>query len=99
MVKDYYKILGVDRTASSEQIKKAYYFLVKKYHPDLHPDNPKAKQKYQIISEAYKILGNLDNRLDYALKLFKENYEDYEISSTDWESIVKLAQNAMKKDT
>jgi curved DNA-binding protein CbpA len=88
--------LGVDRTASAEQIKKAYYFLAKKYHPDLHPNNPKAKQKYQIISEAYKVLGNLDNRLDYALKLFEKSFEDYEINSKDWKDIVKLAKKSMK---
>jgi len=66
---DYYKILGVPREASSEKIKKAYYSLAKKYHPD---KNPKTTEKYLLITEAYHTLGNLDNRLNYALNMYDE---------------------------
>lgn len=66
---DYYKILGIARTASSNDIKKAYYSLAKKYHPD---KNPGAKDKYLLINEAYKVLGNLDNRLDYAISQYED---------------------------
>lgn len=66
---DYYKILGVARTATAEDIKKAYYYLAKKYHPD---KNPNTKDKYLLISEAYKVLGNLDSRLDYAISQYEE---------------------------
>jgi molecular chaperone DnaJ len=57
MPKDYYQILGVNRNASKEDIKKAYRDLAKKYHPDLNPDNKKeAEEKFKEISEAYEVL-------------------------------------------
>ena len=46
-MKDYYKILGVDRQASTEQIKKAYRSLAKKYHPDMNPGDKNAEQKFK----------------------------------------------------
>jgi len=69
--KDYYKILGVERTASSIDIKKAYHRLSKVYHPDLSPGNPFVLDKFQEITEAYNVLGNLDSRLEYAAQLDK----------------------------
>lgn len=58
--KDYYKILGVDRYASDEEIKKAYRKLAKAYHPDLHPgeDQAKYEQKFKEVGEAYDYLGS-----------------------------------------
>lgn len=98
MLKDYYKILGVERTASSEQIKKAYYYLAKKYHPDLNQNDPKAQKKYQLIAEAYHVIGDLDNRLDYALKLYEQyDQEEFEMSQRDWNDIVDLAKKSIKK--
>jgi curved DNA-binding protein CbpA len=97
MLKDYYKILGVDRTASSEQIKKAYYHLAKKYHPDINKKDPKAQKKYQLVAEAYKVIGDLDNRLDYALKLYEEYNREIEISEADWNDIITLTKSVMKK--
>jgi len=66
---DYYKILGVTRAASSSEIRKAYYSLAKKYHPDL---NANSLEKYMLITEAYSVLGDLDKRLDYAISLYDE---------------------------
>ncbi len=70
-IKDYYKILGVDRTASSKDIKIAYMELIKKYHPD---KNPKHYERFQEIVEAYKILGDLDNRLHYSFVMSQNRY-------------------------
>jgi molecular chaperone DnaJ len=62
---DYYEILGVDKTATQEEIKKAYRKLAIKYHPDKNPDNPEAEEKFREISEAYETLGNEDKRAEY----------------------------------
>ncbi len=68
-LKDYYKILGVEKTASSSDIKKAFYRKIKFYHPDFYPDDKHKYEKYLELLEAYKILGDLDNRLKYSVKL------------------------------
>lgn len=58
MINDPYKVLGVSREASQDEIKSAYRKLAKKYHPDLHPDDPKAADKMNEINEAYDILSH-----------------------------------------
>ena len=63
--KDYYKILGVDKDASQNDIKKAYRKLAKKYHPDLNPNDDKAQEKFKGINEAYEVLGDADKRKKY----------------------------------
>lgn len=63
--KDYYKILGVDRNASDEEIKKAYRRLARKYHPDLNPGNKEAEEKFKEINEAYSVLGDPEKRKQY----------------------------------
>ena len=65
MTKDYYKILGVEKDASREQIKKAYKRLAKKYHPDLNKDDPKAADKFKEINEAAAVLGDEKRRSHY----------------------------------
>ena len=64
MAKDYYKILGVDKNATKEQIKKAYKRLAKKYHPDLNKDDG-AAEKFKEISEAASVLGDDNKRQQY----------------------------------
>ena len=63
--KDYYKILGVDKNTSQNDIKKAYRKLAKKYHPDLNPDDNKAQEKFKGINEAYEVLGDADKKKKY----------------------------------
>ncbi|MGB9702889.1 MAG: DnaJ domain-containing protein [Candidatus Kapaibacteriota bacterium] len=72
MIKDYYKILGVERTASTEEIKIAYRKLVKHFHPDFNK-NPESLKYFYLITEAYRVLGNLNNRLDYSLILYEQD--------------------------
>lgn len=58
MTKDYYEILGVDRNASKEEIKRAFRKMARKYHPDVNPDQPKTGEKFKQINEAYTILND-----------------------------------------
>lgn len=63
--KDYYKILGVAKNSSAKEIKKAYYQLAKKYHPDTNKDDPNASKKFQEVSEAYEILSDDTKRQEF----------------------------------
>lgn len=62
---DYYKILGLTKTASESDIKKAFRKLARQFHPDLHPDNPEAKKRFQEINEAYEVLSDPEKRSKY----------------------------------
>lgn len=62
---DYYKVLGVNKDADAKEIKKAYYQLAKKYHPDVSKSDPNAAQKFQEISEAYEVLSDETKRQQY----------------------------------
>jgi curved DNA-binding protein len=63
--KDYYKILGVDKKASQDDIKKAYRKLAVKYHPDRNPEDPKAEEHFKEIGEAYEVLKDPEKREKY----------------------------------
>jgi len=66
MAKDYYQILGINRNASDEEIKKAYRRLAMQYHPDRNPEKEKwANEKFKEINEAYAILGDPEKRRQY----------------------------------
>ena len=62
--KDYYKTLGVDKNADQKTIKKAFRKLAKQYHPDLHPDDKKAHEKFKEINEAYEVLSRSEEEAD-----------------------------------
>jgi len=81
---DYYKILGVDKNATQEEIKKAYRKLARKYHPDLNPNDKNAKANFQQINEANEVLSDPEKR---------RKYDQY---GTDWqhaEDFEKARQN------
>lgn len=63
--RDYYEVLGVDKSASADEIKKAYRKLAIKYHPDKNPDNPAAEDKFKEAAEAYEVLSNAEKKQRY----------------------------------
>ncbi|MBE6967111.1 MAG: molecular chaperone DnaJ [Ruminococcaceae bacterium] len=63
--RDYYEVLGVDKSASEDELKKAYRSLAKKYHPDLHPGDAEAEARFKEVNEAYEVLSDADKRAKY----------------------------------
>ncbi|WGK64025.1 DnaJ C-terminal domain-containing protein [Croceiramulus getboli] len=80
--KDYYKILNVDKNATTKEIKKAYRKLAAQYHPDKNPDNPQAEEKFKEINEAHAVLSDAEKREKY--DTLGSNWEAYQHAGDDW---------------
>ena len=65
--RDYYEVLGVDKGADLEAIKKAYRKMAMKYHPDRNPDNKEAEEKFKEVGEAYEVLSDEGKRQRYEI--------------------------------
>ena len=63
--RDYFKVLGVDRSADADAVKKAFRKLARQYHPDVNPGDKSAEAKFKEISEAYEVLSDPDKRKRY----------------------------------
>ena len=63
--RDYYEVLGLQKSASADEIKRAYRQLAKKYHPDMNPGDAEAEQKFKEVNEAYAILSDTDKKAKY----------------------------------
>lgn len=83
--KDYYKVLGVDRGASSDAIKAAFRKLARKYHPDMNPGDKKAEERFKEINEANEVLGDPDKR------------KKYDELGSNWEQILREQEFARQQ--
>lgn len=90
-IKDYYKILGISKDATQDEIKKAFRKLARKYHPDLNPGDKSAEQKFKEINEAYEVLSDPKKREQYDrfgtspfgdTSSFYENFRTYDFGET-----------------
>lgn len=90
--RDYYEILGVEKTADAQAIKKAYRKLAKKYHPDTNKGNAQAEEKFKEATEAYAVLSDPEKRKEYD-QYGHENpdgsYREYHFEDGDMEDILK----------
>ena len=84
---DYYNILGVSKTATEAEIKKAYRKLARKHHPDLNPNDKEAEQKFKAVNEANEVLSNADSR---------KKYDDY---GKDWKHADQFEQQKRQQQS
>ena len=96
LIKDYYHILGVEKEASSEEVKKAYRKMARTYHPDLNQDKPGCEERLKEINEAYQVLGDEGKRRLYDLSS-RSSFNGYSYpqgnSSDDLIEILRVFSN------
>lgn len=86
--KDYYKILGISKDATKDEIKKAYRKLAIRYHPDRNPGNKEAEEKFKQIAEAYSVLGDDEKRKEYD-NPSSFNFEGPDFGTVDMDDILR----------
>jgi tetratricopeptide (TPR) repeat protein len=96
--RDYYKILQVKRNATAEEIKEAYRRLARDYHPDLHPGNPAAEERFKEICEAYEVLSDLVQRTQYDQRLDPTLIEPQKPGKSHQDYYVRAVAKALEKD-
>ena len=79
--KDYYAVLGISRTASESEIKSAFRSKAREFHPDTHPNDPTAEEKFKEVNEAYEVLSNAEKRKMY--DRFGEDWQRYRDAGID----------------
>lgn len=90
MARDYYDILGLQKNAAADEIKKAYRKMARKYHPDVNPGDSEAENKFKEISEAYGVLSDPEKKKQYdslGHDAFKSGGHGYDFSGADFEDI------------
>ncbi|HEY9601961.1 MAG TPA: DnaJ domain-containing protein [Allocoleopsis sp.] len=96
--RDYYKILEVSRKATHEEIKKAYRRLAREYHPDLHPNNPAAQERFKEICEAYEVLSDSVQRSQYDQGFDPKSFWEQREGMRPQDYYVRAASKALAKD-
>ena len=103
--KNYYDILGVSKTATQDEIKKAYRKICLKFHPDKNPGDKNAEEKFKEAAEAYSVLGDEEKRKEYDNPIsgdnFKSdfNYSDFNFSHMNVDEILNSFFNRGTKNT